>query len=97
VGDGIVLFAGRWGCYGKVVVLRHSGDVVTLYAHLSQVKVLRGWSVRQGEVIGAVGATGCVTGSHLHFELWMRRQRVNPLAGCAALRVPEVRKSWPRS
>jgi murein DD-endopeptidase MepM/ murein hydrolase activator NlpD len=97
VGDGIVLFAGRWGCYGKVVVLRHSGDVVTLYAHLSQVKVRRGWPVRQGEVIGAVGATGCVTGSHLHFELWMRSQRVNPLARCAALRVPEVKQSWPHS
>lgn len=97
VGDGIVVFAGRWGCYGKVVVLKHPGDVATLYAHLSQVKVQRGWRVRQGDVIGKVGATGCVTGSHLHFELWKGQRRVNPLARCAALRVKEVRNSWPHS
>jgi murein DD-endopeptidase MepM/ murein hydrolase activator NlpD len=97
VSDGTVVFAGRRGCYGKVVVLRHPGNVMTLYAHLSQVTVRRGWHVREGEVIGAVGATGCVTGSHLHFELWKGRQRVNPQVQCAALRVPEVKKSWPHS
>ena len=97
VSDGIVVFAGRRSCYGKVVVLRHPGNVVTLYAHLSRVTVRRGWHVRKGDVIGAVGATGCVTGSHLHFELWQGRTRVNPLVRCAALRVPEVRKSWPHS
>jgi murein DD-endopeptidase MepM/ murein hydrolase activator NlpD len=97
VGDGIVMFAGRWGCYGNVVVLQHSGDVVTLYAHLSRVAVQRGRHVRKDDVIGAVGATGCVTGSHLHFELWKGGQRVNPFARCATLRVAEVRKSWPHS
>jgi len=97
VSDGTVVFEGRRGCYGKVVVLRHLGNVVTLYAHLSQVTVRRGWQVREGEIIGAVGATGCVTGSHLHFELWKGRQRVNPLVRCAALRVMEVKKSWPHS
>lgn len=96
VGDGVVVFAGRAGCYGRVIVLRHPGDVVTLYAHLSHVIVQRGRGVREGELIGTVGATGCVTGSHLHFELWKGRQRVNPLAGCTALRVMEVRP-WPRS
>lgn len=93
VGDGVVVFAGRWGCYGKVVVLKHPGDVATLYAHLSQVKVRRGWRVRQGDVIGKVGATGCVTGNHLHFELWKGQRRVNPLVRCAALRAAEVKKS----
>jgi murein DD-endopeptidase MepM/ murein hydrolase activator NlpD len=97
VSDGIVIFAGRRSCYGKVVVLQHPGDVVTLYAHLSRITVRGGWHVRQGDVIGAVGATGCVTGSHLHFEMWKGQRRVNPLLRCAALRLPKVRKSWPRS
>lgn len=98
VNDGIVVFAGRRSCYGKVVVLLHPGDVVTLYAHLSQVTVRKGWHVRRGDVIGAVGTTGCITGSHLHFEMWKGRKRINPLLRCAALRVlPEVKKSWPHS
>ena len=97
VSGGIVMFAGRWGCYGNLVVLQHPGNVATLYAHLSRMTVQRGWHVREGDVIGAVGATGCVTGSHLHFELWQGGQRVNPLARCSALRMPEGRKSWPHS
>lgn len=95
VGDGIVMFAGRWGCYGNVVVLQHTGDIVTLYAHLSRVTVQQGGHVRKGDVIGSVGATGCVTGSHLHFELWKQGQRVDPLLRCTALRERERRKSWP--
>jgi murein DD-endopeptidase MepM/ murein hydrolase activator NlpD len=97
VSGGVVTFAGPWGCYGNLVVVQHPGNVVTLYAHLSRVTVQRGWHVRQGDVIGAVGATGCVTGSHLHFELWEGGQSVNPLVRCAPLRVVKVRKSWPHS
>lgn len=80
---GVVVFAGRSGCYGKMLMLRHSGDVVTLYAHLSRIAGLRpGMSVRQGDVIGLVGASGCVTGSHLHFEWWEAGRRVNPAVRC---------------
>lgn len=86
VRGGVVVFAGRSGCYGKVVMLRHSGDVITLYAHLSRIAGLHpGMVVREGDVIGLVGATGCVTGSHLHFEWWEAGQRVNPALRCAAL------------
>jgi len=89
--DGVVLFAGRWGCYGNVVILAHPGDVVTLYAHLSQFAagLRRGVCVRAGEVIALSGATGCVTGPHVHVEYWVGKQqrRVNPLLICAALRV----------
>src|ERR1035441_4230694 len=87
VRGGVVVFAGRSGCYGKVVMLRHSGDVITLYAHLSRIAGLRpGMVVQQGDVIGLVGASGCVTGSHLHLEWWESGQRVNPVLRCAALR-----------
>ena len=86
VRGGVVVFAGRSGCYGKVLMLRHSGDVITLYAHLSRIAGLRpGMVVRQGDVIGLVGASGCVTGSHLHFEWWEAGRRVNPAVRCAAL------------
>lgn len=85
VSDGVVVFAGRWGCYGNVVILRHHGDVLTLYAHLSHIAVRKGDSVRRHDAIGLVGATGCVTGTHLHFEVWIERERVNPSLLCAAL------------
>jgi hypothetical protein len=92
VRGGVVIFAGGSGCYGKVVILRHSGDVITLYAHLSRIAGLRpGMIARQGDVVGLVGATGCVTGSHLHFEWWESGRRVNPALRCAALR-PRVKR-----
>jgi murein DD-endopeptidase MepM/ murein hydrolase activator NlpD len=93
VRGGLVAFAGRSGCYGNVVVLRHPGDVLTLYAHLSRISPLlnSGASVVQGELIGLAGATGCVTGPHLHFELWKAGRRVNPALVCAPLRLRSMR------
>jgi murein DD-endopeptidase MepM/ murein hydrolase activator NlpD len=88
ISGGVVAFAGRWGCYGEALVIRHPGDVMTLYAHLSRIApgLRRGVTVLQGEVIGLSGATGCVTGSHLHFEVWKAGKRVNPMT-CAVLRL----------
>lgn len=68
VGDGVVEFAGSQGGYGQVVMVRHRQQHTTVYAHLSRVDVRRGDRVRQGETLGAVGATGWATGPHLHFE-----------------------------
>lgn len=68
VGDGIVEFAGIQSGYGNVVVIKHSGDRSTLYAHLSSIAVRKGERATQGMNIGAVGATGWATGPHLHFE-----------------------------
>ena len=90
VSDGVVQFAGSWGCYGNVVILRHPVEVITLYAHLSRIKagLKPGVCVKAGEVIGAVGATGCTDGgSHLHFECWKAGRRINPVLICAALRI----------
>jgi murein DD-endopeptidase MepM/ murein hydrolase activator NlpD len=82
---GVVAFAGRWGCYGTVLILRHPGDVVTLYAHLSRIApgLRPGVFVGKGRVIALSGATGCVTGSHLHFEVWQAGKRINPVVVCA--------------
>lgn len=79
-GDGAVLFAGWRGDYGRTVVLRHAGGIDTLYAHLSAIPpaVRPGARVRQGQVIGRVGATGLATGPHLHYEVHHRGVAVNP-------------------
>lgn len=80
-GDGVVVEARRWGGYGNWVRIRHSGGFETGYAHLSRyAKGLRaGQRVKQGQVVAYVGSTGASTGPHLHYEIWQRGKRVNPV------------------
>jgi murein DD-endopeptidase MepM/ murein hydrolase activator NlpD len=80
--DGVVEEAGRKGAYGNFVLIRHDGVYETAYAHLRRfARGLRpGTPVRQGEVIGFVGATGRATGPHLHFEVRARGEQVNPMS-----------------
>lgn len=68
IGDGVVTWAGRQGAYGNLVVVDHGQGDTTLYAHLSRIDVLAGQNVLKGQRIGALGATGRVSGPHLHFE-----------------------------
>lgn len=63
--------------YGTVVILDH-GELTTIYAHLSKVAVAAGQDVVPGQHIGAIGTTGSVTGSHLHFELRRGGAAVDP-------------------
>jgi murein DD-endopeptidase MepM/ murein hydrolase activator NlpD len=81
--DGVVVLANGidvWGGgYGYHVKIQHNSTYSTLYAHCSQIAVVVGQEVRQGEVIGFVGTTGNSTGYHLHFEVWTGGVRVNPL------------------
>ena len=79
--DGTVDFLGRRGGYGKVVVLRHSGGITTIYGHMSRFAngLRRGARVGQGELIGYVGQTGLATGPHLHYEFRVNDQYRNPL------------------
>jgi len=69
--DGEVSFIGRYGGYGKMIVLKHRNDISTAYAHLNAFTpgLGVGETVRQGEIIGEVGATGRVTAPHLHYEV----------------------------
>ena len=76
---GIVAHAGRAGNYGLAVFLQHEGGMETIYAHLSGIAVKRGQLVQAGEVIGYVGSTGKSTGPHLHFEVRVHHQPVNPV------------------
>ena len=74
--DGVVVNAGdqdrycRKGAYGKFVVLRHSNNLVTLYAHLSRIAVEAGSAIKRGDLLGYVGNTGYSKGAHLHFTVY---------------------------
>ena len=76
---GRVLFAGTMTGYGNVVWIEHGGDVLTLYAHLSEIWVRAGDGVEGRTVIGRSGATGDATGPHLHFELWRWGRERDPV------------------
>ncbi|MEM9688297.1 MAG: peptidoglycan DD-metalloendopeptidase family protein [Pseudomonadota bacterium] len=80
-GDGKVVYRSRQRGYGNVVILEHGGNIRTLYAHLSRFQrgVGVGSRVRQGQIIGYVGATGMVTGAHLHYEFLVNGVHRNPL------------------
>lgn len=78
--DGVVLRARRNGRLGNSVDLSHGHGMVTRYGHLASYKVEPGQRVRRGEVIGFVGNTGRTTGFHLHYEVRVEGQPVNPLA-----------------
>ena len=86
-GDGVVVEARRWGGYGNWVRIRHAGGYETGYAHLSRyAKGLKpGQRVSQGQVIAYVGSTGASTGPHLHYEIWRKGQRVNPMGAKIAV------------
>jgi murein DD-endopeptidase MepM/ murein hydrolase activator NlpD len=65
--------------YGNKVEIRHAGAVLTRYAHLSRYVVRAGQQVRAGQLIGYEGATGNVTGPHLHLEVLVGGEAVNPI------------------
>ena len=72
-------YAGWKSGYGNFVVVQHSDQKSTAYAHLSRIGVRKGQSVEQGALIGAVGSTGASTGPNLHFEYLVRNQHQDPL------------------
>ena len=76
---GTVIYTGEQSGYGTIVILRHDGGLVTLYAHCSAVLVEEGASVKAGQPIARVGQTGRTTGPHLHFEVREGTRPRNPL------------------
>ena len=79
--DGIVIFAGYKNGYGNVVEIEHFDNKKTLYAHNESIVVSKGSIVKKGQVIAKVGSTGNSTGNHIHFEVKVNNERINPLSG----------------
>jgi murein DD-endopeptidase MepM/ murein hydrolase activator NlpD len=71
---------------GNTVVIDHGLGVVSILAHLSRIDVTEGAEIGRGDLVGAVGATGRVTGPHLHWSLRVGGARVDPLS--ALMRLP---------
>jgi murein DD-endopeptidase MepM/ murein hydrolase activator NlpD len=77
---GRVIFAGsRGNGYGNMVEIDHGFGYVTRFAHASRVLVRNGQVVRRGDTIAQVGATGLVSGPHLHYEVEVNGRQVDPL------------------
>lgn len=91
--DGQVGRAQYFGSYGNYVQIEHGGDLETRYAHLSSYTVSAGDTVRKGDLIGYVGSTGRSTGPHLHYEVRVEGESVNPIpymtAGYASIEEGE--------
>ena len=79
-GAGTVRFAGWARGYGKMIEVEHPGGVRTRFGHLARIMVSPGTRVGQGQIIGAMGSTGRSTGTHLHYEVRVGGQAVDPRA-----------------
>lgn len=76
---GKVIFTGLLPIRGNATVIDNGWGVYTIYAHQKEIDVAVGQDVQAGQIIGQIGATGHVTGPHLHFEMWVNSVMVNPL------------------
>jgi murein DD-endopeptidase MepM/ murein hydrolase activator NlpD len=76
--EGRVIRAGYYGAYGYLVEMDHGNGLRTRYAHNSRLAVHAGQRVRRGEIISYVGATGRASASHLHYEVLLHGEPVNP-------------------
>ncbi len=88
--DGVIEFIGQQRGYGNVVILKHAKEQSTLYAHLQDFAdgLKLGSKVDQGDIIGTVGMTGWSTGPHLHYELRVAGEHVDPMSVAV---MPDVR------
>lgn len=75
---GVVVFAGAQAEYGNSIILDHGNDIKSLYGHLQKIQVVQGQRVERGQVIALSGNTGKSSGPHLHYEILVKGQSVNP-------------------
>lgn len=77
--SGKVTFTGWQNGYGQLIVIDHGGGLTTRYGHLSHIDITQGETVERGQFIGRVGSTGRSTGPHLHYEIRINDEPVDPL------------------
>ncbi|MDD7796266.1 peptidoglycan DD-metalloendopeptidase family protein [Clostridium sp. 'White wine YQ'] len=77
--DGTVADTGYNSIYGKMIVIDHGKGVETVYGHCSKILVSAGEKIKKGDLIGRIGTTGRSTGPHLHFELRVNGEAINPI------------------
>jgi murein DD-endopeptidase MepM/ murein hydrolase activator NlpD len=77
--DGKIESAEYAGNYGNPVVITHGFGIATRFGHLSRFAVRPGQHIKRGDVIGFVGSTGRATNTHLHYEILLNGQPINPL------------------
>ena len=80
-GEGVIQSIGWKGGYGRTIVIRHGGEITTLYAHMDKYhpSMTKGMKVSQGQTIGYVGDSGLATAPHLHYEFRIGEKRTDPL------------------
>lgn len=88
--DGVVSKAEWFSSYGLYVSLEHGGELQTRYGHMSRLNVAAGQHVRKGDIIGFIGSTGRSTGPHLHYEVRVAGEAVNPIP---YMQADEMRQS----
>jgi murein DD-endopeptidase MepM/ murein hydrolase activator NlpD len=76
---GKVISAGQNGGYGNMVEIDHGNDITTRYAHMSAISVSAGDTVVAGAIVGKLGSTGRSTGPHLHYEVRINDEAVDPM------------------
>jgi murein DD-endopeptidase MepM/ murein hydrolase activator NlpD len=94
VADGTVVSAGMAGGSGRMVHLRHANGFESEYLHLSVITVRPGMHVRQGELVGRVGASGLATAPHLDYRLKRNGVFINPVTAHRAMPPADPVPSW---
>lgn len=85
--SGVVVFADPYGSYGNLIVVQHQNGITSHYGHCKTIQVKPGQRVSAGQLLGTVGATGKVTGPHLHFEIRKAGEALDPEAVIPGLAV----------
>ena len=81
IDNGIVIFSGYQNGYGNIVKIKHFDGKISIYAHNNSLIVSKGDVVKQGETIAKVGSTGNSTGNHVHFEIIVNNENIDPIDG----------------